>query len=184
MKKNFEKLDENKKNLIQIIIALIALGIFIVFQIFLSSKSSSNINSPKELVKDNSRYFAVMGCANKFLLTVQSRNTDDILLLLNNKYKEQYKIDASNLNNYIPNLNDDADYAYDGHAMYMRRISKNISEYYIDGEIKKDYFVRDFEEGEDISDIVDESAIYKDYDLTITLYENNYTFSVRPGVTD
>lgn len=188
MIQKYKELDENKKNIIQIIIALSALILFIVIRLIVefggNSTAFNKEKYQKEIVKDNSRYYTVIGCINKYINYVQMGNNEDILLLLDEEYKSTFNITASNLKNYIPSLENDGDYSYVGHAMYTKRISESVSEYYVDGEIKKDLFMGDIEEGEEYTETNSYEPKYIDYDFTVTLYENKFIFSIKPGVNE
>lgn len=188
MIQKYKELDENKKNIIQIIIALSALILFIIIRLIIDYGGNNTIlrqeKYKKEIVKDNSRYYTVIGCINKYLTYVQMGNSEDILLLLDEEYKNNFNITSSNLKNYIPSLENVNDYSYIGHAMYSKRLSESISKYYVEGEIKKDRFMGDIEEGEEYIEEDYFKPEYIDYDFTVTLYENKFIFSIKPGVSE
>ena len=68
--------------------------------------------------------------------------------------------------------------------MYSKRLSESISKYYVEGEIKKDRFMGDIEEGEEYIEEDYFKPEYIDYDFTVTLYENKFIFSIKPGVSE
>ena len=115
MIQKYKELDENKKNIIQIIIALSALILFIIIRLIIDYGGNNTIlrqeKYKKEIVKDNSRYYTVIGCINKYLTYVQMGNSEDILLLLDEEYKNNFNITSSNLKNYIPSLENVNDYS-------------------------------------------------------------------------
>lgn len=171
MKKKWKNMSENKKNIIEIIIAITVLVVFIALRLFINFRNAQKevaISSEKRLVTDNSRYFTALACAKKYITYVQNGDLNNILLILNEEYKERYNVNANNLNNFIPVLDKSLIYDYVGREMYEKRISKNVVEYYINGRIK--------------TNILDESPVYTDYNLTVILYEDKLLYSIKPGV--
>lgn len=159
-----------KKDLIKIAIALGVLAIFIGINLYGNYKKSKEefmISEEKQPVLDNSRYMTVINCINKFINYVQIGNKDNILLLLNEEYKNDYNVDVNNLNNFIPNLSSDGIYSYSGEEMYYKQISENVTEYYVVGNIEQTTY--------------ENVPIKTPYNITIVLYENKLVFSVKPG---
>lgn len=170
MKNKWNKMSTSKKNTLEIIIALIIMISFIGFRLYSNyktAKKETEYSKEVHLVSDNSRYFTVISCIEKYLNTVETGNKNNILLTLDSEYKKAYNINEKNINNYIPKLEKDKMYNYSVHKMYEKRISKNVSEYYIYGDI--------------VETIMDESILGTSYDITIILYEDKFLFSVRPG---
>ncbi len=173
MIEKFKSLEPKQKNILEIFL-IIGL-VILVFTINLISKvidaKKEQIESMKTvLVTDNSLYFTVLGCAKKFLTTLQSGNKSDIILSMDEEYITQNRITEANVLSYVPTLNRTSVYDYIGEEMYEHRISKNVTTYYIKGKIA--------------NSIMDESSTYTRYDMTITLFENTFTFTVKPGIGD
>lgn len=165
------ELTAKEKNVLTIIIALVVLVIFLGISIFdkiNDSKHEMEESMKTVLVTDESRYFTVLGCARKFLDTVQNGTQEEKLSLLKEEYKEQNRIVLNNLNNFLPKLTPQRMYTYTGEEMYQKRLSKNVVEYYVKGNIKELVF--------------EDDPIYTKYDLTITLYESKFVFAVTPGI--
>lgn len=171
MEEEKRKLTAKEKNVLTIIVALIVLVVFLGISIFdkiNESKREMEESMKTVLVTDESRYFTVLGCARKFLDTVQNGTQEEKMSLLKEEYKEQNRIVLNNLNSFLPNLTPQRMYIYTGEEMYQRRLSKNVVEYYLTGSIKDVVFEGD--------------PIYTKYDLTITLYESKFVFAVTPGI--
>ena len=84
MKKR-KKLTEKQKNIIEIIIAIAILILFISYRIYekyTKTKNEMLLSQQKTIVTDDSRFFTVISCINKYLNTVQNGNPNEILLLL------------------------------------------------------------------------------------------------------
>ncbi len=173
MIEKFKNLEPKQKNILEIF--LIIGAVILIFTINLVFKAIDAKKEQEEsmktvLVTDNSRYFTVLGCAKKFITTLQSGNKNDILVSMDEEYVTQNRITESNILSYVPTLNRTNVYDYIGEEMYQHRISKNVTTYYIKGKIA--------------NIVMDEGTTYTRYDMTITLYENTFTFAVKPGIGD
>lgn len=173
MIEKYKNLNPKQKNIFEIILII---GIVIlVFAINLITKT---IDAKKEqtesmktvLVTDYSRYFTVLGCAKKFITTLSSGNKSDIILSMNEDYITKNRITEENVLSYVPSLDTTGMYDYVGEEMYQHKISKNVTTYYLKGKIA--------------NLVMDETTTYTRYDLTITLYENTFTFTIKPGIGD
>lgn len=165
MKKN--KMSEKEKNILEIIIALLILTVFIGYRIYNSHIESREVYGEEHIVSDANRYFTAINCAKKFISSLEKGSANDILSILDSNYKNTNGINASNYRSFVPNIDSSYLYDYVGGVMIEKRISKTCVEYHIDGEIKK------YSLNGDIA--------YEDYDLIVTLFENDLLFSVRPG---
>lgn len=164
-------LNETEKNILKIIIALSIFAVFLIYIFTLNYNKKveeKKISEKTVLVTDNSRYMSVINCVRKYLLYVQSGNKNDMLLLLNDEYKSEYNITENNVLSFVPELDENLMYDYVGKEMYSHRISKNVVEFYVKGSIS--------------ASMMDEAPSYRDYDLTVILYENKLIFSVKPGI--
>ena len=171
MKKKWKNMSQSKKNTLEIIIALLIMFAFFGYKIYsnyLEAKQESEFSKKTYVVTDNSRYFTIISCLDKYLNTVQSGNDDNILITLEDEYKKTYNVNKSNLDNYVPKLEKAKIYSYTGSEMYAKRISRNVVEYYVKGGIK--------------GSSLDEKASFTEYDVTVILYESEFLFSIRPGV--
>ena len=172
MKNKWKKMSTTKKNTLEIILALIVLISFLVFRLYSnykSAKKEQEISNETRIVTDNSRYFTVLSCAEKYINTVHRGYSNDILLTLSSDYKELYNITSSNVFNYVPKLDTNKMYNYSSREMYEKRISKSVVEYFVYGNISET--------------VMDEDPIETAYDLTVILYEDKFLFSIRPGVS-
>ena len=170
MKKN-KKLSEKQKNIIEIIIAIVILILFIGYRIYENyskTKKEMFLSQQKTIVTDDSRFFTVLSCVNKYLNTIQNGNPNEILLILNDEYKEENGINIDNYQNFVPSLDKSSIYDYEGTEMYQKRISKNVVEYYVYGNIKENNMV--------------DAPVRTKYNLTVVLYENEFVYSIKDGV--
>lgn len=173
MIEKYSNMSPREKNIFETILIISLAAIFLLGSLIgnlVDARKEQKESMKTVLVTDNSRYFTVIGCAKKYLSYLKDNSTEEILTILNEEYKESNRILASNLYTYVPRLNKDTIYDYVGEEMYQHRVSKNIVEYYVFGKIK--------------TDNLDQESTYMDYDMTIILYENEFIFSVKPGVGD
>lgn len=161
--------DNDWFKLIIAIVVLIAIVGLIIFINYRNAKKEAEISQETVIVTNPSRYYTVVGCVKKFLNYVQMGNKSNLLLLLNDEYKEEKQITEANIDLYLPQFTNEYTYDYVSDEMYQKRISKNVTEYYVKGKIQKSQLYED--------------DIYEDYDLTVILYENEFLFSIKPGVT-
>lgn len=165
------ELTAKEKNVLTIIVALIILVIFLGMSIFDKidrAKEEMKESMKTVLVTDESRYFTVLGCARKFIDTVQNGTQEEKMSLLKEDYKEQNRVTTNNLSTFLPKLDPQSMYTFVGEEMYQKRISKNVVEYYLKGSIKELKF--------------EENPVYTEYNLTVTLYESKFTFAIEPGI--
>lgn len=171
MKIDFNNLSEKDKNIITIIVALTIFAIFIGYSLIdkaIEAKREQEESMKTVLVQDDSRYLTVISCIKKYLSYVQNGTPEDIVLLLNDEYKNAYHVTTSNAKNFIPVLSKDYVYEYAGAEMYQHRISKGVVEYYVKGKIKATQ--------------LDSPSTYIDYNVTVVLYESELLFSIKPGI--
>lgn len=171
MKKKYSELSEKEKNIFIIIIAISLMLLFLGYNAiekFIIKRRELKESMKIALVTDHGRYFTAINCVKKYLTVVQEGNKDDILLLINDKYKKENNISELNYKNFIPSLDKSSIYEYDGEEMYQKKISKNITEYYIKGKIKKT--------------IMDEDSVERNYNITIVLYQDHLVFDIIPGI--
>lgn len=162
-----------EKNIMTIVFALAVLVFFFAWSLidnYNEAKKEQQKSMETVLVTDAGRYMTVIGCAKKFITYIQNGTEEDLLLLLNEEYKNSNRILASNVRNYVPSLESGPIYDYVGKEMYQHRISQNVVEYYVKGRIKRT--------------VLDADSVYIDYDLTVVLYENEFLFSIKPGIGD
>lgn len=172
----FEKirnLDRRSKNILETILIIVFSVGFLVFNLIsdaIEAKKEQEESMKTAIVVDHSRYMTVLGCARKFVKAIQDGDKDNLMILIEKEYREKSGLNISNISNFLPTLDKDGVYDYEGGLMYEHRLSKNVVEYYLEGNIQKS--------------IMDEASTSIKYDMTITLYESEFTFSIRSGIGD
>lgn len=147
------------KNMVILFVILLIIIVFILH--YRLNKDDEGI----QILKDNSTFFTVSSCVSKYLNTVSSKNTDNLLILLDDKYKKKYNIDADIVYDHTGYL--EGIYSFKGKKMYYEKVGKARYKYYVYGIIKKDM-------------INNLNAEETDYYLIVYLNEKDMTFSIEP----
>ncbi len=160
-----EKEDRNQK--IFALVILIALIAVLVYNIINSTKGKDEevIDTKTiSIVKDNSRFYTVSSCVSKYLTYLTSNNTDSLLVLLSDEYKDKYNINSSNIYSYIKTSSNLQE--FQPKKMFEQHLSKSVYKYYVYGTIRKD--------------VINSKETSEDYYLIVILDEQNMSFSVEP----
>lgn len=160
-----DKAERNTKILaIVIVVAVLLLGIYKLFF------EKDNIQEEKidtetiSILSDNSKFFTVSSCVSKYINYLSLSDTENLLLLLSNDYKEKNSINSSNLYNYVGNIN--GSYSFIGSKMLEQRLSKSVYKYYVKGFIQEE--------------LMDTVALGQVYYIIVILDEKNMTFAIEP----
>ena len=159
------KEDRNKKILaIIIVIAVLFLGIYELFfnkDDVVEEKIDTETIS---VVTDNSRFYTVSSCVSKYINYLSVADTEKLLILLSNDYKNKNSVNSSNLYNYIGTINEVK--TFNPIKMFQQRISKSIYKYYIKGYLQEE--------------TMNSASIKEDYYIIVILDERNMTFEIEP----
>ena len=160
-----DKAERNKKILaIVIVIAVLFLGIYKIFfekNIIEEEKIDTKTIS---VLKENSRFFTVSSCVSKYISFLSDKDTESLLVLISNEYKEKNSINSSNLYNFLGTM--DFNSTFTAKKMFQQRLSSSIYKYYVSGYIEKD--------------VMNTVSPKQSYYLIVILDESNMTFAVEP----
>ena len=156
--------EKNQKVLaIVLAIAVIGLGIYKIF--FSMNNSKVKIDTDTiSVVTDNSRFYTVAGCIDRYYAYLSSNDKEKILLLLSDSYKKENSINLDNVYSYVDKL--DSLYTFSPSLMYYQRLSETVYKYYVSGTIQGTYLNFDEESKE----------VY----VVVILDESNTTFAIEP----
>lgn len=153
------KIFKDKKDLYLVII----LGIFIVFLVLILNKNNNENEefSEKEYktVTNYSNFFTIEGCVNRYISTIMSKNTDDLLVLLNDSYKNKYGVNKDNVYNFIGEFKNKN--TFQAKKMYVKD-----STFYVYGYL--------------MEETIDSLKITDDYYLIIETNKDDNTYNVTP----
>lgn len=153
-----EKISKNRNTIIIVIFGIIAI-ILVLVQIFGGSKDKNKI----DIVTSTSKFYTVSNCVYRYVTYLQTKDTDNLLLLLDSKYKSKNNINSNNVLNNLINL--DKLYNFEARKMYEEKINDNITKYYVYG-----YLIED--------DIDSNNSM--DFYVIVTMDTNNKIFSITP----
>lgn len=156
-----EQVWTKKRTILITFFGILAIGL-LIYNFFFTNKSENDI----EIVKSSSKFYTVSNCVYRYLTYVEAKNSDNILLLLDNKYKKDNSIDKNNVIDIIGSL--DGNYSFEGRKMYEQRINDNTEKYYVYGYLRKEV----------MNPSLAEDPI--EYYIIVTLDTKNQTFSITP----
>ena len=156
--------EERNQKVLAVILSIILIGV-VVYKVFFKNTKKTVLDTKTiSLVKDNSEFYTVSSCINKLFIYLNSEDSESILLLLNDKYKNDNNVTTNNLYSHIKRY--DGYYDFMPRKMYVQRVSQNVYKYYVYGIAQ-----------EGIYDTLGEK---NDYYLIVLLDESNMTFSIEP----
>ena len=159
---------EETRNLQLLIIVLAIVGVFsLIYTLFIKEEDVPDdvVDNPTVFVVNNhNRFFTVSSCVSKYISYLTTKDTENLLVLLSNEYKEKYNINSNNLYNYISVV--DGNKTFSARKMFEEKISNNIYKYYVYGNIQEE--------------ILGKVSEKEDYYLVVILDQNNMTFAVEP----
>lgn len=157
--------DRNEKILaIVIVIAVLILGVYKLFfekDDIVEEKIDTETIS---VVEDNSKFYTVSSCVSKYINYLSYEDTENLLILLSNNYKQNNSINSTNIYNYISILNNPS--TFEPKKMFQQRISKSIYKYYVSGYLQEE--------------TLDSISMKQEYYIIVIMDEKNMTFEIEP----
>lgn len=130
------KLRKSDYKLIIIAIVLVIISL-IIFNISPNKdENKGEVNTQIKLLKDYSRFYTVNSCVYKYIVNLQSKNTNNLMKLLDEEYLTNNNINSNNIYNNLENLN--GNYTFDSKEIYYEELSDNVIKYYVYGNIIED----------------------------------------------
>lgn len=157
----------NNKGKIIILVLITVLVVSISY--ILSRREEEKVNSDYSVVSNYNTFFTVDYCAGKYISHLSNKDINSLLLMLNENYKKENKINEDNIFEYIDELNN-KQYLFSSRKMYEENLSDSVVKYYVKGYIAEDVL---FE-----GDYIAPRKI--EYYLIVYLDHDNQTFSIEP----
>lgn len=155
--------NENNKLLIIIFIALVIILLLVYY--FKEKNEDKNYYTAPEVVTNNSNFYTVSSCVSKYISYLYSKDVDNLLVLLNQKYIDKFNIDSNNIFDYIQPLS--SYQTFKAKKMYFSQVDKHIYKYYVYGVLEEEY--------------IDSIGKYvSDLYVIVYLNEDGMTFSIEP----
>lgn len=158
---------KDKNKLIAIILVIVT--VLVVVITYFIERDNEQVSNDIEIVKNYSDFYTVNSCLYRVVTYLFTQNTDDLLLILNDEYKEENNITEENVLSLFDPVEYDSTFVSE--KMYYEKISQNITKYYVKGYIEKNQIL-------DESDTVnlDKKQVY----FIVYLDSENSLFSIEP----
>ncbi len=135
----------------------------LIITLILVVNKTTKVNNGKTgynyvVVNNPSNFFTIENCINKFINTIYSKDSSNILLLLNDDYINDYGINLENVYNYVPNLSGKT-------TFQAKKIYKENNKYYVYGYL--------------MEETIDSLNITDDYYVIININDDNI-FDIIP----
>lgn len=150
----------NSKKYTILIFIVILLGIFLIIVINDEKIKGAIQKDEYKVVNNASNFFTIEGCVNKYISSLYQKNTEDILTLLNEEYKETHGINETNIFNYIETFKNET--TFNAKKMYI----KDNTSFYVFGYL--------------MEETIDSFNILDNYYLIVNINKENNTFNVTP----
>lgn len=161
--------NRNKLILIIVFCGLVLFGLILYNYRFSIDKEEVNNNKINvKILEDYSRFFTVNSCVYKYITYLQSKNIDNLMMVLNKDYLNNNNINNSNVLNYVENLN--GNYSFVSKEIYYENIGDNFIKYYVYGNLIQDHING---KGEKVERYYIVSFDTKNYTFDITPYDKN-----------
>ena len=156
---------ENQKKIVALFLVVAVLILCIYKLFFEKGIENEKIDTTTiSVLEDNNRFFTVSSCASKYINYLSIKDTDNLLILLSNEYKQKESINSDNIYESIGEINGTNTFV--GKKIFEQRLSKNVYKYYVYGTIQEE--------------LMDSISPKSNYYLIAILDEENMTFSIEP----
>lgn len=159
---------KDKSKLVAIFLAVTAILVVVISSI-LGNVKKEELNNKKYIVTNYSNFYTVNSCLYRVITYLASQNANNMMLVLNEKYKEKNNVTESDVLNLFPQVEPSSNFV--SIKMYYENISKNIKKYYVEGYIKKNQLI----DGTDTNN-EDQALVY----FIVYLDYENKVFSIEP----
>lgn len=130
-----------KENILVGLLAILAIGVLVFDSLNVGKKEEKNeIN----IVTDYSTFYTVNTCISRTLDYVFSGDTNSLLLVTNNEYKNENSISDNNILDFYPKI--DYIVSFSSISMYYENINDNYTKYYVYGKTIDNFNSKDMSE--------------------------------------
>lgn len=157
---------KDNSKLVAIILSISAVLVVVLSLIF-NNKSTSSAEI--KIVENYSDFYTVNSCLYRTITYISSQDKNTLLLILNNQYKKQNKIDEENVLTFFPKVESNSTFV--SRKMYYQKLNSDLTKYYVYGYIQNDQFYEDAK-----IDNRDNEDVY----FIVYLDTNKKIFSVEP----
>ena len=150
-------------------VILVVLTILVVVLTYIFDKDKEQNKNEIKIVTNYSNFYTVNSCLYRTITHISTSDKESLLLLLDNNYKKENKIDESNVLDLFSNIDVDSNFA--SRKMYYEILNNNITKYYVYGYVEKNQISDD--------EIINKKENKEMY-FIVYLDSTNKTFSIEP----
>lgn len=158
---------KDKSKLIAIILVVITILVVVLTNIF--NKDEEQKENKIEIVTNYSNFYTVDSCLYRTITYIASKDSESLLSILSNNYKQENNIDSNNILSLFSSIEEDS--IFISKKMYYEKINNNITKFYVYGQVKKNQI---------LDDELTLDSSYVDQYFIVYLDTTNKTFSVEP----
>lgn len=159
---------KDNSKLLAIILVIVTIVVVVLSSIF-NGKDSDDSSNSIYIVQNYSDFYTVNSCLYRTITYISTNDSESLMLLINENYKDKNNINKSNVINLFPKV--DLNSTFVSEKMYYEQQNANLTKYYVKGRIEP-------------NQIYDDSApIDYNYDLVyfiVYLDSSNNLFSIEP----
>ncbi len=132
----FDNLSDDQRKVLRIWfvvgVIVILLLLFFSYSVYKEKKENEvNYSNVYTKVKDYNRYYTVTSLVEKFYSYINSKDYNNVLIILNSDYKNTNNINLSNIDNYLPKH--EVNIGFQPGLICTKQISKDLTSYYVKG---------------------------------------------------
>lgn len=150
-------------------VILVILTILVVVLTYIFDKDKEQNKNEINIVTNYSNFYTVNSCLYRTITHISTSDKESLLLLLDNNYKKENKIDESNVLDLFSNV--DVDSTFVSRKMYYEILNSNITKYYVYGYVEKNQIYDD--------ELINKTENKEMY-FIVYLDSTNKTFSIEP----
>lgn len=158
---------KDKSKIVAIIVAIAAISV-LIFTYFFDNKVNEDKKDIK-IVTNYSNFYTVNSCLYRLIDYISSKDSDSLLLVLDQDYKLKNNINNNNVLSIFENIDENSTFV--SRKMYYEQINKNIIKYYVYGYVEKNQLF-----DEDYINKLDHMDMY----FIVYLDTVNKTFAIEP----
>ena len=125
---------KDKSKLIAIVLAIAAISV-IIFSVFFGNKDNKTESSDAQIVTNYSNFYTVNSCAYRVITYLGSKDADNMMLVLNDTYKQKNKVKQENVLSLFPTVEEGSTFV--STKMYYKKLSSKLTKYYVKRYIEK-----------------------------------------------
>lgn len=130
---------KDKQNLLVILLVIVTALVVIINFI---TKKEEDVKSDIQIVTNYSNFYTVNSCVYRLISHLAQKESDSLILLVNENYKKENKLTKDNVLNSFMEVQQDS--TFEPKKMYYEQLKSGITKYYVYGQIIEN---RIFDEG-------------------------------------